>query len=133
VNLAHQRFRGRILNSAMSWGPDAGWDDQREPDVVFSSSACPAGHLMKLGSREVGEFAPVNRSLCTRTTVRAGKLTPAATVEVEKMASRYPGHHFLNQDFPVRKLTGVVRAHCGIQEKVFLSMTLKVRYFSRIP
>ena len=33
---------------------------------------------------------PLKRSLCESTTLRAGKLTPAATVEVEKMASSSP-------------------------------------------
>ncbi len=63
-----------------------------------------------------------------RTMVRAGKFTPAATVEVAKMASRWPCfHHPLDEKLPGRQLSAVMGGHTPALEVMKLPMLLQVR------
>jgi hypothetical protein len=105
------------------------WNKHDEADVVLTTSAGTSGHLLQLIRRQrTPAFVPRASALLI-TTVRAGKSTPAATVEGANIAVHQPcRHHLLHQQFPRRHVSGMMCRNTGVDQylRVFVGVDLGI-------
>ncbi len=102
-------------------------NDQGKADIIFSPSPGSTTHLVEVRGCEVRELMPIisitlNQYHGPRWEVHAGRDRGGGKDGLQTA----PIHHFLDQNLPIGKLSRMVCAHLGVQQKTCLTVPFQV-------